>query len=156
MRRKGFVDGVDSGIRCHADARQGGGGSSSVRHYPPPRVLHEVEEGVTPLDNETLSAVVDRLRSKMKSTAAESEHADDYDDDDDGDGGGEADADDGADYGNHTARWDQGHSSWEEFGHENDPDVCRMMTITPDEWERGKYWRHNVPVMVSRVLDATS
>ena len=95
------------------------------------------------LDNETLAAVVARLKAKIDV------------DDDDGDvvdeagGGGGVAA--GVDYGNHNLAWEDGPSSWEEFGHDNDPSVCRMPTITVDEWESGRYWRGNQPVMVANV-----
>ena len=93
------------------------------------------------LDNETLAAVVARLKAKID---------DDSDDDvDEAEGGGEED--DGVDYGNHNLAWEDGPSSWEEFGHDNDPTVCRMPTITVDEWESGRYWRGNQPVMVANV-----
>jgi hypothetical protein len=78
----------------------------------------------------TLAAVVARLEARIKNDRGE---------------------DDGVDYGNHNLRWDDGPSSWDEFGHDNDPDVCRMRTITVEEWESGRYWRGNVPVMVKNV-----
>jgi hypothetical protein len=78
----------------------------------------------------TLAAVVARLEARIKNDRGD---------------------DDGVDYGNHNLRWDDGPSSWDEFGHDNDPNVCRMQTITIEEWESGRYWRGNVPVMVKNV-----
>ncbi len=99
-------------------------------------------------NNETLADAVARLKAKMK------DDEDNEDDDDDDEMGEGDDDDDGTivvDYGNHNLRWDDGPSSWDEFGHDNDPDVCRMRTMTVEEWESGRHWRHNVPVMVTNV-----
>jgi hypothetical protein len=92
-------------------------------------------------NNETLAAVVARLKAEIKND----------EDDDDDDDEMEVEVDDGVDYGNHNLRWDDGPSSWDEFGHDNDPDVCRMRTMTVAEWESGRHWRNDVPVMVTNV-----
>ena len=117
----------------------------AVRYYPPrsrkkSNIEYAVKDDVSkPLDNETLSAIVERLQSKMlKSTTASTTE-------------NRSEANGDIDYGNHNTKWSQGPSSWEEFGHTNDPNICRLQTITLDEWERGKYWRYNVPVMVMNV-----
>lgn len=117
----------------------------AVRYYPPrsgkkSNIEYAVKDDVSkPLDNETLSAIVERLQSKMlKSTTASTTE-------------NRSEANGDIDYGNHNTKWSQGPSSWEEFGHANDPNICRLQTITLDEWERGKYWRYNVPVMVMNV-----
>eukprot|EP00579_Thalassiosira_antarctica_P005695 CAMPEP_0201883222 /NCGR_PEP_ID=MMETSP0902-20130614/15220_1 /ASSEMBLY_ACC=CAM_ASM_000551 /TAXON_ID=420261 /ORGANISM="Thalassiosira antarctica, Strain CCMP982" /LENGTH=85 /DNA_ID=CAMNT_0048411957 /DNA_START=29 /DNA_END=282 /DNA_ORIENTATION=- len=39
------------------------------------------------------------------------------------------------DYGNHNLEWEDGPSSWEEFGHDNDPSVCGLPVLTVEEWE---------------------
>jgi len=129
----------------------------AVRYYPPrsgssekSNIEYAVKDDVSkPMDNETLSAIVERLQSKMRkstpsettttTTAAASTTEN------------RSEANGDIDYGNHNTKWSQGPSSWEEFGHANDPDICRLRTITLDEWERGKYWRYNVPVMVTNV-----
>jgi len=43
-------------------------------------------------------------------------------------------------YGNLNEKWEDGPSSWEEYGHDNDPSVCGLPVLTVEEWERGKYW----------------
>jgi hypothetical protein len=122
----------------------------AVRYYPPrsqPKsntIEYTVQDDVTnPLDNETLSSIVTRLQNKMlKSTTSETTSTFTE---------SRSEANGDIDYGNHNTQWSQGPSSWEEFGHTNDPSVCKLQTITVDEWERGKYWRGNVPVMVMNV-----
>jgi len=53
------------------------------------------------------------------------------------------------DYGNHNAEWEDGPTSWEEFGHDNEN--CGVQYLTVEEWERGKYWDGNIPVIVRNV-----
>ena len=53
------------------------------------------------------------------------------------------------DYGNHNLEWEDGPSSWEEFGHDNDPSVCGVQRLTVAEWEAGRYWKKNRPVIVT-------
>jgi len=57
------------------------------------------------------------------------------------------------DYGNHNSEWEDGPSSWDEFGHDNDPAVCGLPVLTVEEWEAGKYWDGNKPVLVRNVTD---
>ena len=57
------------------------------------------------------------------------------------------------DYGNHNLEWEDGPTSWEEFGHANAPDVCGLPVLTVEEWEAGKYWEGNKPVLVKNVTD---
>eukprot|EP00581_Thalassiosira_minuscula_P008321 CAMPEP_0183703902 /NCGR_PEP_ID=MMETSP0737-20130205/1453_1 /TAXON_ID=385413 /ORGANISM="Thalassiosira miniscula, Strain CCMP1093" /LENGTH=453 /DNA_ID=CAMNT_0025930705 /DNA_START=18 /DNA_END=1379 /DNA_ORIENTATION=- len=57
------------------------------------------------------------------------------------------------DYGNHNNAWEDGPSSWQEFGHDNDPNVCGLPVLTVEEWEAGKYWEGNKPVIVKNVTD---
>jgi hypothetical protein len=49
--------------------------------------------------------------------------------------------------------WEDGPSSWEEFGHDNDPSVCGLRVLTVKEWEAGKYWEGREPVLVSGVTE---
>jgi len=55
------------------------------------------------------------------------------------------------DYGNHNKNWEDGHASWEEFGHNNEH--CNLQTITVQEWEDGKYWEKDDPVLVTGVTE---
>ncbi|KAL7427590.1 LOW QUALITY PROTEIN: hypothetical protein ACHAXH_001094 [Discostella pseudostelligera] len=55
------------------------------------------------------------------------------------------------DYGNHNHNWEDGPSSWSEFGHDNAPDICRLPLISVEEWESGRYWERDTPVMVANV-----
>jgi len=59
--------------------------------------------------------------------------------------------DENIDYGNHNLRWEDGPSSWEEFGHDNDPEVCGLQFLTVREWEEGRYWERDEPVIVKNV-----
>lgn len=61
--------------------------------------------------------------------------------------------DDDVDYGNHNLEWEDGPSSWDEFGHDNDPSVCGLQVLTVEEWEAGRYWEGKKPVLVSGVTD---
>lgn len=56
--------------------------------------------------------------------------------------------DEDIDYGNHNLEWEDGPTSWDEFGHDNDPDVCGLQVLTVAEWEEGKYWKGPKPVIV--------
>lgn len=49
--------------------------------------------------------------------------------------------------------WDDAPASWEEFGHDNDPSVCRVPILTVEEWEQGRYWEREEPVLVKNVTD---
>ena len=49
--------------------------------------------------------------------------------------------------------WEDGPSSWDEFGHDNDPDVCGLRAMTAKEWESGRYWEGKEPVLVTGVTD---
>jgi len=60
---------------------------------------------------------------------------------------------DGVDYGNHNLEWKDGPSSWEAFGHDNDPSVCGLQVLTVEAWEAGRYWEGKKPVLVSGVTD---
>jgi hypothetical protein len=60
---------------------------------------------------------------------------------------------DEVDYGNHNLEWEDGPSSWEEFGHDNDPSVCGLQVLTVEEWEAGRYWEGKKPVLVSGVTE---
>ncbi|KAL7554042.1 hypothetical protein ACHAWF_018397 [Thalassiosira exigua] len=55
------------------------------------------------------------------------------------------------DYGNHNTEWEDGHASWDEFGHDNDPSACGLPILTVEEWERGRYWEGDKPVLVRNV-----
>ena len=57
------------------------------------------------------------------------------------------------DYGNHNLEWEDGPSSWEEFGHDNAPDICGVQVLTVEEWEEGRYWEGGKPVIVKNVTD---
>ncbi len=49
--------------------------------------------------------------------------------------------------------WEDGPSSWTEFGHDNDDSLCGLRSLTLDKWEGGRHWLGNVPVLVSGVTD---
>eukprot|EP00804_Cyclotella_cryptica_P020020 CCRYP_007896-RC/>CCRYP_007896-RC protein AED:0.39 eAED:0.39 QI:341/1/1/1/1/1/3/411/445 len=42
-------------------------------------------------------------------------------------------------------------ASREEFDHDNDPEVCGLPILTVEEWEAGRYWEGNKPVIVKNV-----
>ena len=44
-------------------------------------------------------------------------------------------------------------ASWEEFGHDNDPNACGLPVLTIDKWEAGSYWEGSKPVLVRNVTD---
>ena len=79
--------------------------------------------------------------SNMKA-ASESNNGDNYD---------VPREDEQIDYGNHNTKWEDGPSSWEEFGHDNAN--CNMAHITVQEWEEGKYWTRGRPVIVTGVTE---
>lgn len=56
---------------------------------------------------------------------------------------------DNIDYGNHNLNWEDGHSSWDEFGHDNSE--CGLPVLSVEEWEAGKYWEGDQPVLVKNV-----
>ena len=47
--------------------------------------------------------------------------------------------------------WEDAPASWEEYGHDNDPYVCGVERLTVEEWEKGRYWNKNKPVIVMNV-----
>eukprot|EP01082_Thalassiosira_pseudonana_P011562 g10219.t1 g10219 contig4:1458046-1459257(-) len=51
------------------------------------------------------------------------------------------------------ATWDEAPKSIEEFDHGNDRSVCRLPFISVEEWEEGRYWERDVPVIVRNVTD---
>ena len=66
----------------------------------------------------------------------------------------DVDDEENIDYGNHNENWEDGPSSWDEFGHDNDPDVCGLPRITVEEWEDKRYWEGKYgPVIVMNVTD---
>ena len=58
---------------------------------------------------------------------------------------------DDIDYGNHHLNWEDGTTSWDEFGHDNSPDMCNLPILTVEEWEAGKYWERDQPAIVRNV-----
>jgi len=51
------------------------------------------------------------------------------------------------------ATWEDAPASTEEFDHDNDKSVCRLPIISVEEWEAGRYWERNEPVLVQNVTD---
>ena len=49
--------------------------------------------------------------------------------------------------------WEEAPSSSEEFDHDNDGKVCRLPIISVEEWEGGRYWEREEPVIVRNVTD---
>jgi hypothetical protein len=49
--------------------------------------------------------------------------------------------------------WEEAPISAGEFDHENDRNVCRLPIISVDEWESGRYWEREEPVIVRNVTD---
>ncbi len=49
--------------------------------------------------------------------------------------------------------WEDAPASWEEYGHDNDEYVCGVPRLTVEEWEKGKYWQKNKPVIVMNVTE---
>ncbi|KAL3792831.1 hypothetical protein ACHAW5_003717 [Stephanodiscus triporus] len=127
----------------------------ALRFFPPRRDdqnddddENEEDDEKRGLSNETLAEVVARLKAEMFK-----KKKDDYDEDEGDSDMKDGEEDDGVDYGNHNLSWEDGPSSWDEFGHDNDPAICRMRTMTVEEWEMGRHWRNNVPVMVTNVTE---
>ena len=54
-------------------------------------------------------------------------------------------------YGNNNLEWGDGPSSWEEFGHDNDPSVCGVQRLTVAEREADRHWKGHRPVIVTNV-----
>lgn len=50
-------------------------------------------------------------------------------------------------------RWDDAPTSAEEFDHDNDKTVCRLPVISVEEWEAGRYWEGEEPVIVQNVIE---
>ena len=50
-------------------------------------------------------------------------------------------------------RWEDAPSSNKEFDHDNDKTVCRLPIISVEEWENGRYWEKEEPVIVQNVTD---
>lgn len=49
--------------------------------------------------------------------------------------------------------WEDAPASWEEYGHDNDESVCGVQRLTVEQWEKGKYWQKNKPVIVMNVTE---
>ena len=49
--------------------------------------------------------------------------------------------------------WEEAPSSTEEFDHDNDKSVCRLPIISVEEWEEGRFWEGEEPVLVRNVTD---
>ena len=49
--------------------------------------------------------------------------------------------------------WEAAPASREEFDHDNDKDVCRLQILSVEEWEAGRYWEKDEPVIVKNVTD---
>mmetsp|Transcript_9213 Transcript_9213/g.19905 ORF Transcript_9213/g.19905 Transcript_9213/m.19905 type:complete len:423 (+) Transcript_9213:136-1404(+) len=47
--------------------------------------------------------------------------------------------------------WEDGPTSAEEFDHDNNPEICGLEYLTVEEWEAGKYWEKDKPVLVKNV-----
>lgn len=47
--------------------------------------------------------------------------------------------------------WEEAPSSVEEFDHDNRKSVCRLPVVSVEEWERGRYWEGEEPVIVQNV-----
>ena len=45
--------------------------------------------------------------------------------------------------------FNKGYASWDEFGHDNSG--CKIPTLTVEEWEEGRYWEKDLPVIVQNV-----
>ena len=55
------------------------------------------------------------------------------------------------DYGNHNENWEDGPSSWDEFGHDNTH--CNVKVLTVEEWEAGKYCKFSCFIFCSYYYD---
>ncbi len=49
--------------------------------------------------------------------------------------------------------WEEAPASREEFDHDNDKRVCRLPILSVEEWEMGRYWEREIPVIVKNVTD---
>mmetsp|Transcript_23489 Transcript_23489/g.38736 ORF Transcript_23489/g.38736 Transcript_23489/m.38736 type:complete len:360 (-) Transcript_23489:128-1207(-) len=49
--------------------------------------------------------------------------------------------------------WEEAPASYEEFDHDNHPSVCRLPVVTVEEWEKGRMWEGETPVIVKNVTD---
>ena len=59
---------------------------------------------------------------------------------------------DGEPLGRYSAWEDAPHSS-DEFDHDNNKRVCGLPILTVEEWETGRFWESEKPVMVKNVTD---
>lgn len=58
------------------------------------------------------------------------------------------------DYGNHNQEWEDGPTSWSEFGHDNSPEICGLPIISVTEWEEKRWWEGKLgPCIVKNVTD---
>ena len=58
------------------------------------------------------------------------------------------------DYGNHNQEWEDGPTSWTEFGHDNSPEICGLPIISVTEWEEKRWWEGKLgPCIVKNVTD---
>ena len=58
------------------------------------------------------------------------------------------------DYGNHNQEWEDGPTSWSEFGHDNSPEICGLPIISVVEWEEKRWWEGKLgPCIVKNVTD---
>ena len=58
------------------------------------------------------------------------------------------------DYGNHNQEWEDGPTSWTEFGHDNAPEICGLPIISVAEWEEKRWWEGKLgPCIVKNVTD---
>ena len=55
--------------------------------------------------------------------------------------------------GRYHSTWEEAPASAEEFDHDNDENVCRLSIISVDEWESGRHWEGEEPVIVRNVTD---
>eukprot|EP00804_Cyclotella_cryptica_P011474 CCRYP_016394-RB/>CCRYP_016394-RB protein AED:0.43 eAED:0.43 QI:195/1/1/1/1/1/4/148/320 len=56
-------------------------------------------------------------------------------------------------YTGHYPTWEDAPASAEEFDHDNDKSICRLPIISVAEWETGRYWEKEEPVIVKNVTD---
>ncbi|KAL7548515.1 hypothetical protein ACHAWF_011801 [Thalassiosira exigua] len=52
--------------------------------------------------------------------------------------------------------WEDAPDSAEEFDHDNDPSVCSLPILSVEEWEAGRHWEREVPVIVKNVTQGWS
>jgi hypothetical protein len=53
----------------------------------------------------------------------------------------------------HYPTWEDAPASVQEFDHDNDKSICSLPIITVEEWETGRYWEKEEPVIVKNVTD---